>query len=150
MGYFDVNHGSSVMPPELSRLQRNYVLSKKCFNFVGHCALHFKALPCNNQLEVVRCQLTSRSVFVFCVCVSSTQGKSQSGNVLVINIQRDKKQWHSSFASREHGIMNQLVWSSCRLASTYSSRISKIDPSFRRGQKDSPFSSYNLIERFVF
>ena len=135
---------TSVMPPEFSRLQRNYVLlpqRQNSFNFVGHCALHFKALPCDNQLEVVRCQLTSRSVFVFCVCVSSTQGKSQSGNVLVINIQRclTKKQRHSSFASREHGIMNQLVWSSCRLASTYSSRISKIDPSFRRGQKASPF-----------
>ena len=63
-------------------------LQKKSFNFVGHCALHFKALPCNNQLEVVRCQFTSRSVFFFCVCVSSTQGKSQSDNDLVINIQR--------------------------------------------------------------
>lgn len=63
---------TSVMPPEFSRLQRNYVLlpqRQNSFNFVGHCALHFKALPCDNQLEVVRCQLTSRSVFVFCVCV---------------------------------------------------------------------------------
>ena len=80
MGIFDVNHGSSVMPPELSRLQRNYVLSKiNSFNFVGHCALHFKALPCNNQLEVVRCQFTSRSVFFFlCVWVPPKENPNQA------------------------------------------------------------------------